>query len=183
METIVELDKQLFLLLNGVHCAAIDPVMMFASGHLSWVLLYAGVAFFFFWKHSWKWGVLAIAAVVLTYALTDVTGNFIKHAVERPRPCLEFEGLIHSLEACSGEYRSFISNHAANIFGSATITALIFRKKYYTVGIYAWAALVGYSRIYVGRHYPLDVLCGAAFGIAVGFLVYMLFKKVNISKF
>lgn len=175
---IVTIDRQLFLFLNGLHCAWLDPVMLFASGKWSWTLLYAGMLFFFFWKRPWKAGLLAFLAVALTFALTDQLGGVIKHAVQRPRPCVEFEGLLYSLEACGGRFASFVSNHAANMFGSATISALIFRKKYYTLGIYAWAALVAYSRIYVGKHYPLDLLGGALLGIALGYLVFLLYKKI-----
>ena len=174
IDCIVNIDQQIFLFLNGLHCAWLDPVMLFASGKLSWTLLYAGMLFFFFWKRPWKAGLLAVLAVALTFALTDQLGNIIKHAVQRPRPCQEFEGLLYSLEACGGRFASFVSNHAANMFGSATISALIFRKKYYTVSIYAWAALVAYSRIYVGKHYPLDLLGGALLGIAIGYGIYRL---------
>ncbi|MDR3133155.1 MAG: 1-acyl-sn-glycerol-3-phosphate acyltransferase [Prevotellaceae bacterium] len=173
---IVTLDQQVFLFLNGLHCAWLDPVMLFASGRWSWALLYAGMFFFFFWKRTWTAGLFALLAVALAFALTDQLGGLIKHAVQRPRPCLEFEGLLYSLEACGGRFASFVSNHAANIFGSATISALIFRKKYYTVGIYAWSALVAYSRIYVGKHYPLDLLGGALLGIAIGYLVFLLYN-------
>lgn len=178
LDFIVTIDRQLFLFLNGLHCVWLDPVMVFASGKWSWVLLYAGMLFFFFRERPWKAGIVAFLAVALTFALTDQLGGVIKHAVQRPRPCLEFEGLLYSLEACGGRFASFVSNHAANIFGSATVSALIFRKKYYTVGIYAWAALVAYSRIYVGKHYPLDLLGGAVMGIALGYLVFLLYKKI-----
>ncbi|MDR3350333.1 MAG: 1-acyl-sn-glycerol-3-phosphate acyltransferase [Prevotellaceae bacterium] len=174
---IVTIDRQLFLFLNSLHCPWLDPVMVFISGKYSWTLLYAGILFFFFWKRSWKAGVAALLAVAVTFALTDQLGGLIKHAVQRPRPCVEFEGILYSLEACGGRFASFVSNHAANIFGSATVSALIFRKKYYTLGIYAWAALVAYSRIYVGKHYPLDLLGGALLGIALGGLVFLLYKK------
>ncbi|MDR1681320.1 MAG: 1-acylglycerol-3-phosphate O-acyltransferase [Prevotellaceae bacterium] len=170
------IDKQLFLFLNGAHCPILDPLMVFASEHLSWCLLYIGIIVLLFRRYSWKAALGAVLAIALTFALTDMVGNLIKHAVERPRPCIAFEGLIHSLEACSGAFRSFISNHAANIFGTATVTALLLKKNSFTVGLYGWAALVAYSRIYVGRHYPGDILAGAAFGLLAGWLVYRLYR-------
>jgi 1-acyl-sn-glycerol-3-phosphate acyltransferase len=182
LDFIINLDQQLFLFLNGLHCDWLDPLMCFASGKLSWALMYAGLLFCFFWKRPWKAGVLALLAVALTFALTDQVGGIIKHAVLRPRPCQAFEGLIYSLEACGGRYASFISNHAANIFGTAVLTALIFRKKYYTIGIYAWAALVAYSRIYVGKHYPLDLLGGAIVGAVLALLVFQLYKKLMLRR-
>jgi 1-acyl-sn-glycerol-3-phosphate acyltransferase len=175
-DKLIDWDKSLFTALNGLHVDFLDPVMVFASGKWSWILLYAGVVFFLFWKRAWRPGLLALLAIALTFALTDYFGNMIKHAVQRPRPCLEFEGLIYSLEACGGRYASFISNHAANIFGLATFSALFFRRKWFAWGIFGWASLVSYSRIYVGKHYPLDLLCGALFGILVACLVYLLYK-------
>ncbi|MDR0667242.1 MAG: 1-acylglycerol-3-phosphate O-acyltransferase [Prevotellaceae bacterium] len=170
------IDKQLFLWLNGAHTPLLDPLMAFASGRLLWALLYAGLLVGLFRRFSWKAGLGAVVAIALTFALTDVVGNVIKHAVERPRPCVAFEGLIHTLEACSGAFRSFISNHAANVFGTATVAALLLKNRYATTSLYGVAALVGYSRIYVGRHYPGDVLCGAAFGMLAGYLVYRLYR-------
>jgi 1-acyl-sn-glycerol-3-phosphate acyltransferase len=181
-DKLIEWDKSLFITLNNWHCDFLDPVMVFASGIWSWILLYAGIVFFLFWKRSWKPGLWALLAIALTFALTDYFGAMIKHAVQRPRPCLEFEGLIYSLEACGGQYASFISNHAANIFGLATFSTLFFRKKWFGWSIFGWAALVSYSRIYVGKHYPLDLVCGALFGILVACMVYLLYKEISIKK-
>jgi 1-acyl-sn-glycerol-3-phosphate acyltransferase len=179
LDKLITWDKSLFVTLNSCHVDFLDPVMLFASGAWSWILLYAGVVFFLFWKRSWKSGLMALLAIALTFALTDYLGAMIKHAVQRPRPCLEFEGLIYSLEACGGVYASFISNHAANMFGLATFSALFFRKRGYTWSIFAWAALVAYSRIYVGKHYPLDLLGGALFGLLLGGAVYLLYKRLH----
>ncbi|MDR1406184.1 MAG: hypothetical protein LBI89_03155, partial [Prevotellaceae bacterium] len=103
-DSIVTADRQAFLFLNQQHCDWLDPVMLFASGKLSWALLYAGLLFFFFRKRPRKAGWWALVAVALTFALTDQLGNIIKHAVARPRPCQEFEGLLYSLEACGGRF-------------------------------------------------------------------------------
>jgi undecaprenyl-diphosphatase len=176
MSEIIELDKQLFLWLNGLHHPLVDPVMVFFSERLSWILLYTGIVCFLFFRYSWKVALWSLLALALTFAATDQIGNFIKHAVQRPRPCVEFAGILHSLEACSGAYASFVSNHAANIFGLAALSSFLFKNKYYTVGIFLWAALTGYSRIYVGKHYPLDLLGGAVLGCLVGYLIYRLYK-------
>jgi len=184
LEYILHIDTQLFLFLNGLHCAFIDPIMVFVSGHYAWTPLYVGIIFFLFWKRSWKIGVLALLAILLTFALTDfLSVHLFKNTIQRLRPCHEPNLTIHLLEGCGGKY-GFISSHAANVFGLAAFTALFFRKKYYTFGILFWASLVSYSRIYVGKHYPLDLLCGAAFGILIGWLVYLLYQKISekISK-
>lgn len=185
-DKLIEWDKSLFMALNNLHMDFLDPVMVFASGAWSWILLYAGIIFFLFWKRAWRPGLLALLALALTFASTDYFGAMIKHTVQRPRPCLEFEGLIYSLEACGGRYASFISNHAANIFGLATFSALFFRKKWFAWSIFGWAALVSYSRIYVGKHYPLDLLCGALFGVLLAYVLYLLYtflhKELVIKK-
>jgi 1-acyl-sn-glycerol-3-phosphate acyltransferase len=177
LDKLIAWDKSAFMALNSLHADCLDPVMLFASGQWSWILLYAGIIFFLFWKRPWKQGLLALLAIALTFAATDFVGALIKHAVQRPRPCLEFEGLIYSLEACGGRYASFISNHAANIFGLATFSALFFRKRWFAWSIFGWAALVAYSRIYVGKHYPLDLLCGALCGVVLAGAVFFLYKK------
>jgi len=183
LEYLLNLDTQLFLFLNGLHCAFVDPIMVFISGHFSWVPLYIGIIFFLFWKRSWKIGLLALLAVLLTFALTDLLSvHLFKNTIQRLRPCHEPDLIIRLLEGCGGQF-SFISSHAANVFGLATFTALFFRKRYYTFSIMFWAALVSYSRIYVGKHYPLDLLCGAAFGIFIGWLVYLLYRKINAKIF
>jgi undecaprenyl-diphosphatase len=154
--------------------------MVFITGNFSWVPLYLVIIYFLFRKRDWRVGLLAMLAILLIFGLTDQLGvHLFKNTVQRLRPCHEIGlgGMIRVLEDCGGQF-SFISNHAANTFGLATFTALFFRKKWYTWSIISWAAVVSYSRIYVGKHYPLDLLCGAAFGALVAYLVYLLYKFV-----
>ncbi len=176
---VIDIDQQLFLFLNGLHGTWLDPVMKFITGIPQWIPLYLLIIFFLFRKRDWRVGLLALLGVLLTFGITDQVGNLIKSAVQRPRPCLEFEGLIHILTGCGGRYASFISNHAANTFGLAMFTSLFFKKRSYSVFIFTWAAVVSYSRIYVGKHYPLDILAGALVGMLAGYLVYRLFAFIN----
>ena len=175
---IVNIDQQLFIFLNGLHCAFLDPVMVFLSKIGVWIPLYVGITFFIFWKRNWKIGLLTALGVILTFALTDALGvHLFKNVIERPRPCHEasLQSVIHLLEGCGGQF-SFISNHAANTFGLAMFTSLFFCRKWYSIVIFSWAAIVSYSRIYVGKHYPFDIICGAAFGLLVGYSVFMLYQ-------
>jgi len=183
LDYIVQLDQSLFLFLNSLHCTFLDPVMVFITGDFAWVPLYVTVVFFFFWKRNWRWGLLALAAVLLAFALTDqLSVHLFKNTIQRIRPCHEadFFGIMRSLEHCGGQF-SFISSHAANTFGFATITSLLLGKKWYSWCIFSWAALVSYSRIYVGKHYPLDIICGALFGILVGYCIWKLFQFIKIK--
>jgi len=104
-----------------------------------------------------------------------------KHNFHRPRPCLEPDLLFQArllIDQCSGG-SSFISNHAANHFGMATFFFITFRsvlRKWAWIG-FLWAGLIAYAQVYVGIHYPLDVVAGAVFGMTIGLLTGKLFNK------
>ncbi|MFA6334460.1 MAG: phosphatase PAP2 family protein [Bacteroidales bacterium] len=130
-------------------------------------------------KKSVTFGLVALLGIALTFALTDILSTQIKHLVERPRPAYDpiIGNMVRMLENKGGHY-GFFSSHASNVFGLATLTSLFFKKRWYSFTIFFWAALVSYSRIYVGKHYPLDVLCGALFGILISLGVYFLSKAI-----
>ncbi|GAB1474660.1 hypothetical protein MASR2M69_21010 [Bacteroidota bacterium] len=88
--------------------------------------------------------------------------------------------MIRLLDGKGGAF-GFVSSHAANVFGLATITSLVFRRKWYTISIFIWAALVSYSRVYVGRHYPTDVLAGALLGFIAGYLFYKVLSSPMVT--
>ncbi|MCI2082113.1 MAG: phosphatase PAP2 family protein [Bacteroidales bacterium] len=185
-ESITGLDGKLFLILNGAHARWLDPVMMVFSNREIWLVLYIGVLVFISKKKDLKTMLLALAFMILTVTVTDQACDFIKMAVGRLRPSHspQLNGIVNLLEDSGGLY-GFPSNHAADVFGYAILTSMILKCKPYTAGIVVWAALVSYSRIYVGKHYPLDVLAGAALGIAAGFAMYLLFvwiRKIMFGK-
>jgi len=130
-----------------------------------------------FKKNCWWW----ILFFMCTVALTDLTGTRIKHSFERLRPCAdpEFAPSVRLIiNQCAGGY-GFISNHAANHFGLATFlyfTLRHFFPKWIWIA-YLWAVAISYSQIYVGVHYPLDVICGALVGIIFGLFTAMFFNK------
>ena len=108
---------------------------------------------------------------------------FFKDVFERLRPCHnpELANLVHTInDKCGGQY-GFLSSHATNSFALAIFTGLLFKKhyKYIMILMLIWAAVVSYSRVYVGVHYPADILCGAILGVIVGFLVFWLMKVTN----
>lgn len=166
-------DSELFSFLNGLHFDWLDPIMVSVSSVPIWIPLYVVVSFFIFKKYKWE-GLLCMAAIALCIVIADQMSTAIKYAIERPRPCNALDS-VYLLETCGNGY-SFISNHASNVFGFAMITALFFRKRPYTVAIFLWAFLVAYSRIYLGKHYPLDIVGGAAFGMFVGGGCYQLLQ-------
>ncbi|MDR0386209.1 MAG: phosphatase PAP2 family protein [Prevotellaceae bacterium] len=176
-----EWDTELFVAINGFHCGLFDHVMRMFSSIPLWIPLYLTVIFFMLRrKPVWK-SVVAVAALGISFALSDqLSVHLFKNVFERLRPCHveELKPVIHSLEGCGGQY-GFISNHAANAFCFAMFTACFFKNRYFTVAILFWAVCVSYSRIYVGKHFPLDVVCGAAFGIVCQYAGQLLLLAGN----
>ncbi|MDR1887366.1 MAG: phosphatase PAP2 family protein [Prevotellaceae bacterium] len=175
-------DTGLFILLNGAHCDRLDPVMEIFSSIRFWIPLYLTVAVFIIRKKR-VWSIATLAVLAVSFALTDqLSVHLFKNVFERLRPCHleELQPVIHLLEGCGGKY-GFISNHAANSFCFALFTSRFFKNGYYSALIFFWAVCVSYSRIYVGKHFPLDVICGAVFGVVcqqTGLLLYNGLRRV-----
>jgi undecaprenyl-diphosphatase len=181
-ELLSDLDTRLLLLINGFHSPFWDKVMLLFTARLPWIPLYALILGYIIHRFALKegkgWYTLSIiAAIIATFALTDIGSSFIKDLTQRLRPGHDprLENIVRLLDGKGGMY-GFVSSHAANVFGLATITSLIFRRRAYSISIFLWAATVSYSRVYVGRHYPGDVIFGALLGILIALLFYRLLK-------
>jgi undecaprenyl-diphosphatase len=177
LETLLTWDEQLFLFFNNIHSPFWDKVMLFASAKYTWAPFYLVIILFIIKKFKWQ-AVGVITFIAITIVLTDqISVNIVKEFFERPRPCKnpDLEGLIHLVKGCSGSY-SFVSAHATNVFGGAWFISRVYRHRYMTIVMIAWACLVAYSRIYLGVHYPADVLFGALLGIALGALSFYGYK-------
>jgi undecaprenyl-diphosphatase len=175
-----KLDVQLFLFLNSFNTPFFDKVMVFISGKIEWLPLYLSLIFWMFYRFRRK-GWLFLALTILVFALTDFTSvHLFKNVFERLRPCRnpELEGLVHLVNGKCGGMYGFISSHAANTFGLAVFMSLVFRQKWLVVSILIWAIVVSYSRIYLGVHYPFDVIAGAAWGSFLAFLIFQAYKRV-----
>jgi undecaprenyl-diphosphatase len=121
--------------------------------------------------------------IILGIALADLSSvHLFKNVFQRPRPCHEpaLEGLVHIVRGKCGGMYGFVSSHAANCFDAAAISGALIRKKWFSVSIACWAAVIGYSRIYLGVHYPGDVVCGAALGAIIGWGVFRLYKAADV---
>lgn len=189
---IIEYDKELFIFINNHYLTQIDPIMSFMSAKLVWIPMYLAIAIWLFFvkrglgdiRKQLLWGTILLIAVIVTFALTDSIAYQIKLIVERLRPNKD-DSIIPFMRMVSkpgNDLYGFVSNHASNVFGFALITALFIRKHWYTITIFFWAALVAYSRIYLGKHFPLDVICGALLGLAIAIIVYK-FTVLLLNKY
>jgi undecaprenyl-diphosphatase len=171
------LDQQLFLYLNSINSQFWDQVMHAVSGRIIWIPLYLSILIFLGIKYKRKFLVILLF-IILAATLSDQTSVIIKNLVQRLRPCYEplLEGVVHTVNGeCGGRY-SFVSSHATNSFDVALLSLLFIKKRWFTISIIIWAAIVGYSRIYLGVHYPGDVICGAMLGAFIGWSIYNLYQ-------
>ena len=179
---LVQWDQSLFISINSDWTNPVfDVVLPIMRNSFIWYPVYLFLLIFVllnFKARGLWWAVFFLS----TLALTDMTGTYVfKHVFERLRPCSDPEFFTHVrllLKQCAGGY-SFTSNHAANHFGMATFFFITFRhlfKIWAWIALY-WAAAICYSQVYVGVHYPLDVLAGALLGLAFGITTGTFFNK------
>jgi len=178
LSTLIDLDTQLFLFLNGLHNEAFDSIMAWISGKTTWWPFYLLLLLYLGWTRRWQL-VPIIFFIALVVTLADQTSvHLFKEVFERLRPCHEpaLKEAVHIVNGRCGGMYGFVSSHAANTFAVAMLLLLIQRKRWFTALMLTWAAIVSYSRIYLGVHYPGDVLGGAVLGVLCGLLVYLLFS-------
>ena len=181
-----ELDHQLFLFLNGLHADWLDPVMTFVSSEMGWIPFYIVLLYLVFKKLGWRGLLFVVIGVAVLITCSDqLSAHVFKPVFHRLRPCHDplIQDLVHLPNGhCGGQY-GFISSHACNTFALASFITLLMKRFYKKIGwlMFIWATLVAYSRIYMGVHFPGDVLCGAAVGMMLGFgigsLLSMILKK------
>ena len=186
MENLSRLDSNLFLFLNGLHADWMDGVMIAITHMWVWFPLYLLLIYWNvkqYGKRCW-WVFLAVALVVL--CSDQLSAHVCKPLFHRLRPCFntDFQGLIYLPKGMAGGKYGFVSSHAANTFAVAAFLTPIFSKNRAWVGIvlYLWAFISSYSRIYIGYHYPGDILCGAILGILIGLILWKMFQLVIKKK-
>ncbi len=186
IETLKKWDEDLFLWLNSFHADWLDPIMYQMTLTVTWIPLYAYLIYRIFKQdRANAWWVLG--GVALTILIADqFTSGFLKPLMERLRPCHDprWEGLMHNYERCGGLY-GFVSSHAANTFGMATFLNLKLRGKVKNLRwLFLYAIVVSYTRIYLGVHYPFDIVLGATIGVLVGWIswFFIVFVKRELVK-
>ncbi|MEG1899781.1 MAG: phosphatase PAP2 family protein [Bacteroidales bacterium] len=181
LDSLIEFDKQLLLAINGWNNCFLDSIMVCITNKYAGIPIYALIMFMIFYKRNIKGALIIFFAVITTFALCDsLSVALFKDVFQRLRPCYNptTEHLVRMLEYKGGHY-GFVSSHAANLFGLAAISSAFFKKRWFTILVFVWAILVGYSRVYVGKHFPLDVICGAIFGLLIGYFVYFIASKLK----
>ncbi len=185
IQSLVSIDTSLFVSINGSHSLFWDGVMYAISGKFTWLPLYLSIVYLFVkqWKKEAIWLILSVGLCILM--ADQVASGVIKNIVHRLRPShLEsLKSSIHLVNGYTGGLYGFVSSHASNSVGFAMLTSLFFRQRYYTLMISIWAFLVCYSRIYLGVHYPLDVIGGALVGGGAASICWYLVKLYRPSLF
>jgi undecaprenyl-diphosphatase len=181
LQSLKQVDVYVFYWINKrLHVPSLDALMLLMRQAYTWIPLYLFMLLFFYFntkKHFFK----IIAVTAITFALTDfVSASILKPFIERLRPCYDptitFE--INNLPGCGGVY-SMPSSHASNHFGLASLWFMIIKKlldrKWYW--LWVWAFIIGYSQVYVGVHFPGDILVGGILGIVTANFSFFLFEK------
>lgn len=187
MTTLLDLDRRLFLILNGLNHPDLDGFMFAATDMKFWIPFYLWFIYVLFKKldqQAW----IALICIALTVLIADqTTSHLLKPLVQRLRPSHEpgLEGLVHLVKTPAGIWYKggqfgFPSSHAANAFGVAIFLWLVLGRIYpWTIIGFAIAAVLAYTRIYLGVHYPLDVLAGILIGSASSYACWQLFIRLD----
>lgn len=187
LEHIIQIDKEIFIAINqGLSNPFFDWLLPILRNPFTWAPLYLFLIIFLI-KHYGKTGMLIVACILLNFGISDgVSSHLIKKNVKRIRPCndIEFKQDVNIRVRCGSGF-SFTSSHATNHFAMAVFLIILFYRKWKPVLYLAlsWAFIISISQIYVGVHYPFDILCGAILGSLIGFINGNLFRRFVPSFF
>lgn len=182
LETLKEIDTQWFLWINSHHTTALDWTMWTLSQHWSWaVVIVLAFVLLTLRKEPRRWWLMAIG-VVLCFLLADQGSVLIKDTVCRLRPCHALEDVRMFRTHCGGQY-GFVSSHAANAFAVALFFVLRYwkrlKRQWLLLLLIVWALATSYSRAYLGKHYPGDLVCGAILGCIIALIVWWLTDTIE----
>ena len=179
LETLKNLDLSVFLALNGCHSPYWDTFMYLFTGKWVWVPLYASILFVLFRNLNWRMVLFTAVGFALVITLAhQLCSSVLRPVFERPRPSQEpaLADIVHLVNGKRGGRFGFPSCHAANTFALAAFVMLLFRSRAITWFFMLWAVVTCYTRVYIGVHYPGDLLFGTLVGLAAGALVYSLYR-------
>lgn len=179
-ETLEQIDRSLFLLINSWHSVLLDDVMFYISQMWVFIPLFIYWLYLVYRKEGAKKLLVLLAFTGLLILLTDQTSNQTKHAIKRYRPShnIEIMNQVHTVNDYRGGQYGFFSGHASNSFGIATLLffMLASRPMWFRLICFLWAGITAYSRIYLGVHYPSDIIVGTLVGIIWGLIIFELMQ-------
>ncbi len=173
IELLEKVDKELFLYLNQMHSPFWDAIMVFVSEKLVWIPFYLSIIGYLIWRYR-KQSIFMLLMAVVAIGLADfVASGVFKPYFLRLRPCHDpsLAAFVNIVQGCGGQF-GFMSSHAATSFALAVFFNLILADRYlvFKIVLVAWAVVISYSRIYLGVHFPGDIIGGALLG---SFLAYV----------
>ena len=174
-------DRNLFLAMNFDGGAWMDAMMWFASGKLSWLPLYLLILWLIWHRYGWKTLAMAVLFVAVGVALSDQICNLFKSSIPclRPTHTEEIAALIHTVREYRGGLYGTVSAHAATTMFVCCFTVPLIRRRWFSIVMTLWVVLVCYSRIYLGAHFPLQILFGLLTGGLVAYGLRILWKRLS----
>ena len=177
LEKLLALDTQLFIYLNGLGSDSYDGFWLFITKQVNWIPFFLLLFYLIYKKLGVKQTLFLLLFVAVLVTATDQITNLFKYTFQRLRPCNNSEISTFIRVVQSRSSFSFFSGHAANTMAVATFLYLIFKKQFKYFGfVFLWPLIFAYSRIYLGLHYPLDILSGYLCGLITGYLMYMAYQ-------
>jgi undecaprenyl-diphosphatase len=181
LEYLNDIDADALLAINGLNDAFQDAFWWMVSAKWSSALLLLAILWILLHQNR-RHALLAVVMIALAVLLADqVSSGLIKHLVERLRPTHDpsLENAVHVINGYRGGMYGFVSSHAANFFAVSTLLTLVMRHRLVAFSLFTWALLQCYSRMYLGVHYPGDILGGLLVGLLVGWLVWQLMRWIQ----
>ncbi|MBP6335187.1 MAG: phosphatase PAP2 family protein [Bacteroidia bacterium] len=180
LQSLNEIDVALFLFLNQFHHPVFDFLFYWISNKFIWIPLYAYLAWYLYKKEKQAFGALLFTIAIAITLSDQLASAWLKNLVMRPRPCHDpaIAEQVHTVYGYCGGLYGFVSSHAANSFALLTLVLLIIGKEVWKFRNYLiiWACIHSYSRIYLGVHYPGDILGGAVLGIFAGLVMFKIYS-------
>ncbi len=182
-----KIDIEFFFQLNGLHQPWLDQPMHYMTKAIFWLPVYFLIAYMIIKTYDWKVFLWSLLGIVVIVTLCDrISVELFKEVFKRYRPSrnVEYGHLVHIVNDYRGGLYSFVSSHATNFFGISSFVFLLVRKNFKKAApwLIVWAGLISYTRVYLGVHYPSDILVGSLLGAFIGYFTYLLFKRFLLRR-